>query len=42
MKLVTMDKVLHALETMDQEVIMPEDMMEKARIPLQKMLELAK
>ena len=36
MKLVTMDKVLHALETMDQEV------MEKARIPLQKMLELAK
>lgn len=42
MKLVTMDKVLQALETMDQEVIMPEDMMEKARIPLQKMLELAK
>ncbi|MGN0496028.1 MAG: quinolinate synthase NadA [Lachnospiraceae bacterium] len=41
MKLVTIDKVINALETMEPEVVLPEDMMEKALVPLQKMLELA-
>ncbi len=41
MKLVTMDKVLKALQTMEPEVVLPDDMMEKALKPLQKMLELA-
>ena len=41
MKLVTMDKVLKALQTMEPEVVLPDDMMEKALNPLQKMLELA-
>ncbi|MGN0438856.1 MAG: quinolinate synthase NadA [Lachnospiraceae bacterium] len=41
MKLVTMDKVIDALTTMEPEVILPDDMMDKALLPLQKMLELA-
>lgn len=41
MKLVTMDKVINALQTMEPEVILPDDMMEKALVPLQRMLELA-
>ncbi len=41
MKLVTLDKVVDALETMEPEVILTEDLMEKAFLPLQKMLELA-
>lgn len=41
MKLVTMDKVISALESMEPEVILPKDMMEKAFVPLQRMLELA-
>lgn len=41
MKLVTLDKVVNALETMEPEVILTEDLMEKAFVPLQKMLELA-
>ncbi len=41
MKLVTMDKVILALENMKPEVILSEDMMKKALLPLQKMLELA-
>lgn len=41
MKLVTMDKVISALESMEPEVTLPKDMMEKALVPLQRMLELA-
>lgn len=41
MKLVTLDKVENALETMESEIILPEDLMKKALVPLQKMLELA-
>lgn len=41
MKLVTLDKVENALETMEPEIILPEDLMKKALVPLQKMLELA-
>lgn len=41
MKLVTIDKVLSALETMEPEVTLPADIMEKALVPLKKMLELA-
>lgn len=41
MKLVTLDKVVDALETMEPEIILTEDLMEKAFMPLQKMLELA-
>lgn len=41
MKLVTIDKVVNALETMEPEVTLPSDIMEKAWIPLKKMLELA-
>lgn len=42
MKLVTIDKVLEALESMEPEVTLPEDIMESARKPLERMLELAK
>ena len=42
MKLVTIDKVLEALESMEPEVILPDDIMEKAKRPLERMLELAK
>ena len=41
MKLVTIDKVLEALESMEPEVILPDDIMEKAKRPLERMLELA-
>lgn len=41
MKLVTLDKVVKVLQTMEPEVVLQEDMMEKALAPLQKMLELA-
>lgn len=42
MKLVTIDKVLDALDSMEPEVILPESIMESAKLPLEKMLELAK
>ena len=42
MKLVTIDKVLEALESMEPEVTLPDDIMESARKPLERMLELAK
>ncbi len=42
MKLVTIDKVLNVLETMEPEVILPDDVMETAKKPLELMLELAK
>ncbi len=42
MKLVTIDKVLNVLETMEPEVILPDDIMETAKKPLELMLELAK
>lgn len=42
MKLVTLDKVVDALEKMDPEVTLPDDIMETANIPLERMLELAK
>ena len=41
MKRVTLDKVLHALETMEPELTLADDVMTKALVPLQKMLELA-
>ncbi len=42
MKKVTVAKVLSTLEKMDNEVVMDEDIMKKALIPLQAMLEFAK
>lgn len=41
MKLVTIDKVLDALEKMEPELTLPADVMEKALVPLQNMLKLA-
>lgn len=41
MKKVTLEKVKEALEAMEPEVILPPDIMKKALLPLQKMLELA-
>ncbi|MGN0465398.1 MAG: quinolinate synthase NadA [Lachnospiraceae bacterium] len=41
MKRVTIDKVLDSLEKMNNEVILDEDTINKASVPLQKMLELA-
>ncbi len=41
MKRVTLDKVLEAMEKMEPELTLDADIMEKALIPLQKMLELA-
>lgn len=42
MKKITLDNVLAALENFEPEVIMEEDMIEKANAPLVQMLELAK
>lgn len=42
MKLVTLDKVLHVLEHMEQEVILSPEIMDKAKLPLERMLQLAK
>lgn len=42
MKKITLDNVLTALENFQPEVIMEEDMIEKANVPLVQMLELAK
>lgn len=41
MKRITLEKLLHALETMEPEVTLEEDMRQKAYVPLAKMLELA-
>ncbi|MCM1499773.1 MAG: quinolinate synthase NadA [Clostridium sp.] len=41
MKRITLDRVVSALESMKPEVVLEQDIMEKALIPLQKMLELA-
>lgn len=42
MKKITLEKVLHALETLEPEVTLPEELRVKANAPLVKMLELAK
>lgn len=42
MKRITLDKVKQALETLEPEVSLPEELIEKAKKPLEKMLELAK
>lgn len=42
MKKVTLDKVLLTLENMDNEVVLEDEIMKKALVPLQNMLELAK
>jgi len=42
MKKVTLSKLKHTLDTMDQEVELEEEVSKKARIPLERMLELAK
>ncbi len=42
MKKITLEKVLHALETLKPEVTLPEELRVKANAPLVKMLELAK
>ncbi len=42
MKRITLDKVKQALESLEPEVVLSEDLMEKARKPLEKMLELSK
>ncbi len=41
MKLITMEKVLHALQTMQPEIILDKSLMERAKIPLLRMHELA-
>lgn len=41
MKRITLEKLLHALETMEPEVVLEEEMRQKAYAPLAKMLELA-
>lgn len=38
MKKITMKKVLKSLETLKPEVILPEDTMERAKLPLEKMV----
>lgn len=42
MKKITLEKVLHALETLEPEVTLPEELRVKANAPLVKMLDLAK
>lgn len=42
MKKITLEKVLHALETLEPEITLPEELRVKANAPLVKMLELAK
>lgn len=42
MKRVTLPKLLKTMETLDDEVLLDADLMERARIPLERMLDLAK
>ncbi len=42
MKKITLEKVLHVLETGENEVILSDELREKANAPLKRMLELAK
>ncbi len=41
MKMVTVDKIIHVLETGDNEVILDADLIEKAKVPLDRMLAIA-
>lgn len=41
MKRISLESVLHALETLDPEVKLDEEMRQRAKLPLQRMLELA-
>lgn len=41
MKMVTVDKIIHVLETGDNEVILDPDLIEKAKVPLDRMLAIA-
>ena len=41
MKMVTIDKIIHVLETGDNEVLLDADLIEKAKIPLDRMLAIA-
>lgn len=42
MKLITLEKLLNSLKNLEYEVKVPEDIAQKARIPIQRMLELSK
>jgi quinolinate synthase len=42
MKLITLDNVLRALETLSPEVEIPPEIMQKARAPLDKMVEMGR
>ena len=42
MKLITLDKIAHVLETEENEIEVSEETREKALLPLDRMLELAK
>ena len=42
MKRVTLPKLLKTMETLDEEIILESEIMKKARIPLERMLDLAK
>ena len=41
MKMVTIDKIIHVLETGDNEVLLDADLIEKAKVPLDRMLAIA-
>lgn len=41
MKMVTVDKIIHVLETGENEVILDADLIEKAKVPLDRMLAIA-
>ena len=40
MKLITLENILHCLETGEGEVILDPEIMERARLPIDRMLEL--
>jgi quinolinate synthase len=41
MKKTTVEKVLKSLETLEPKIDLAEDIMQKARVPLQRMMEIA-
>jgi quinolinate synthase len=42
MKKITLEKVLNSLKTLEPKIILPDDIMEKARLPLQRMMDVGR
>jgi quinolinate synthase len=42
MKKITLEKVLNSLETLEPKIILPDEIMKKAKLPLQKMMDVGR